>query len=302
MEAPKEETQTNGTAAPQTNGTDGLSMNTSDPLAALTPAERKRIQSQFGNPKPTEAKYLLGQVGQTETLTKQELNAKATLYFKNCKDCHYTINSRCVKVLIEGCENCTVQLNRAVTTGTVEIWKCNGSKLSINTDIGTVQADLCEDLHIEYHEKEHLGRIVWAAMNNFLVTFKSDAELRLQTGFEQMKEMFPNTSRFDIDQFIIRFVEGQLRTEEVKRLENGFPTTEREIAEFEELKKRNDAAYLQKVRELVKESPHLLHGLKRNTPTRTNTKQVGRNEKCPCNSGKKYKKCCAGKEEAAKQG
>ena len=28
---------------------------------------------------------------------------------------------------------------------------------------------------------------------------------------------------------------------------------------------------------------------------------VGRNEKCPCGSGKKYKKCCLGADNAAKQ-
>lgn len=27
----------------------------------------------------------------------------------------------------------------------------------------------------------------------------------------------------------------------------------------------------------------------------TNTRKIGRNEKCPCGSGKKYKKCCIGK-------
>lgn len=28
------------------------------------------------------------------------------------------------------------------------------------------------------------------------------------------------------------------------------------------------------------------------TNSTTKTKKIGRNEKCPCNSGKKYKKCC----------
>jgi hypothetical protein len=30
-------------------------------------------------------------------------------------------------------------------------------------------------------------------------------------------------------------------------------------------------------------------------------KQVGRNEPCPCGSGKKYKQCCLGKDEAAER-
>jgi len=27
-------------------------------------------------------------------------------------------------------------------------------------------------------------------------------------------------------------------------------------------------------------------------------KKIGRNDPCPCNSGKKYKKCCMGKEKS----
>tara|TARA_R100001594_G_C3903361_1_gene231432 strand:+ start:373 stop:621 length:249 start_codon:yes stop_codon:yes gene_type:complete len=30
---------------------------------------------------------------------------------------------------------------------------------------------------------------------------------------------------------------------------------------------------------------------------RESIKNIGRNDKCPCNSGKKYKKCCINKEE-----
>jgi len=33
----------------------------------------------------------------------------------------------------------------------------------------------------------------------------------------------------------------------------------------------------------------------RDNPVKAN-KRIGRNEKCPCNSGKKYKKCCLNKE------
>lgn len=31
------------------------------------------------------------------------------------------------------------------------------------------------------------------------------------------------------------------------------------------------------------------------TPHQRKTRKIGRNEPCPCNSGKKFKKCCLGK-------
>jgi len=38
-----------------------------------------------------------------------------------------------------------------------------------------------------------------------------------------------------------------------------------------------------------------------NPVTPASSAKVGRNEPCPCGSGKKYKRCCAGKEEDAEQ-
>ena len=37
--------------------------------------------------------------------------------------------------------------------------------------------------------------------------------------------------------------------------------------------------------------PNMLVSIEKPSPRRV-PKKVGRNEKCPCGSGKKYKKCC----------
>ncbi|HCE3278241.1 SEC-C metal-binding domain-containing protein [Vibrio parahaemolyticus] len=37
-----------------------------------------------------------------------------------------------------------------------------------------------------------------------------------------------------------------------------------------------------------------IHSLVRNVTKRSFGRKVGRNEKCPCNSGLKFKKCCGG--------
>jgi len=44
------------------------------------------------------------------------------------------------------------------------------------------------------------------------------------------------------------------------------------------------------------DDPHCGHG---GTPFRRETPKVGRNDPCPCGSGKKYKKCCAGAASSA---
>ena len=54
-----------------------------------------------------------------------------------------------------------------------------------------------------------------------------------------------------IDQFIVRYVKGKLLQEQIVRLENGFPTTDREADEFDRQKERNDKLYEEHVRALL---------------------------------------------------
>jgi preprotein translocase subunit SecA len=50
---------------------------------------------------------------------------------------------------------------------------------------------------------------------------------------------------------------------------------------------------MNKERYLVFDEPrHSLELQKRTAPYIRNGKKIGRNDKCPCKSGKKYKKCC----------
>ena len=54
-----------------------------------------------------------------------------------------------------------------------------------------------------------------------------------------------------IDQFIVRYVKGKLIQEQIVRLDNGFPTTEREADEFDKQKERNDKLYEEHIRQLL---------------------------------------------------
>ena len=72
-------------------------------------------------------------------------------------------------------------------------------------------------------------------------------------------------------------------TEKVVRLENGFPSTQREVNAFEQRQEANMRILLQ---DMMGDLNISLPRKKREGP------KVGRNDKCPCSSGRKYKSCC----------
>jgi preprotein translocase subunit SecA len=55
---------------------------------------------------------------------------------------------------------------------------------------------------------------------------------------------------------------------------------------------REHAPQREKVAEPIVES----HGNEPKKPVERNSDKVGRNDPCPCGSGKKYKKCCGANE------
>jgi len=69
--------------------------------------------------------------------------------------------------------------------------------------------------------------------------------------------------------------------------------TEGTIARLEEKRRRAEA-----MRKMVASGAGGAQPQKQTTVRRENRK-VGRNDPCPCGSGKKYKKCCLPKERAA---
>lgn len=167
----------------------------------------------------------------------------------------------------------------------------------INGNIKGIQIDQNENTNIKYKHKKHFSQCVWAGCNFCSIKFEDSAEIHEIDFSNYFKK--ESTLRKDISQFIVRFVNGKLLEEKVVRLENGFPTTEREKNEFDILSKKNDQAYLEKVRQLVKENPSLLKDAKKmkrgNNTVVNKQKKVGRNEFCSCGSGKKFKKCCENK-------
>jgi len=184
---------------------------------------------------------------------------KTTLYWKGCRDSQYKIvqNVNTVKILIEDCHNTVFYLNGPIVTSVLEIWKCNDCTLHIDTEIFTLQADLCNKLTLTYNHKMQLGSIVQAGVINLRVNFNDYEELGFDSGFNLLKDD-PKYQDNEIplnektDQFITRFHEGQLLTELILRDAKGYYTTEREKEEFEAAKDKNDKATEEAIRKMIK--------------------------------------------------
>jgi len=258
--------------------------------AQMSPEDQKKLSESFENMQ-NQAKILLcDRNSETETFVNEsdtkttDLKQIPSVYIKNCNDCHYIFNRRIVKVLVENCTNCTIEINRSVLTRTAEIWHGTDLKLNVRTSIKTLQVDMVENMEIEFSEWSNFFSVIWNQLENCSLSFGDSKEFNTTTGFQQMLTQYPD-SDLKTDQFIIRFVEGELKSERCIRLRNGHLSTEREAIDWEKRNDRKRHAHQQK---FMKDAGiHLL-------PEKNKVK-IPANAPCPCGSGRKYKKCCRNK-------
>jgi len=251
-------------------------------------ADERRIHALTGNAKAQDIRAIANAKKDKAAIGDDKLKENETLYIKGCEDCEYVVEGKCTKIYIEGCSNTTITLKGHIITSVVEVWKCNLCNLNIQTKIGTMQVDLCKGMNIIYASKNYYDRLIWAGVHDFSLSFTDSPDHFTKEGFTEMKQKYTDLNE-EIDQFIIRFLDGKLVTEQIVRLANGYPTTEREAKEFDEEAKKNAEATEAYVRQLIDAKSSKL-GLKR-----LQKAKVPRNSPCTCGSGKKYKVCC-GKE------
>jgi len=156
--------------------------------------------------------------------------------------------------LIEDCHDCEFEFHCPITTHVLEVWRSNNCNVIINTQVYTLQADLCENLKIVYEHKTFLGSLVQAGIQGLTVEFRDYSELNFKSGVTVLKEEDPNLDE-KFDQFITRFVkelENKLTTEKIVRLENGFHTTDREKEEWDAQKEKDDLKTEEAVRKMLK--------------------------------------------------
>lgn len=235
-----------------------------------------KLQSMLGGAKAKDSHTVVGMRGVTGVLD-EGVDSRATIIFANCVDCNYTVNALCTKIFVQGCQNCTFTFNGKIVTHMVEIYKAQALRCFFNIKTGTLQLDMSRDLHLEFAKREHFHDIIWAGCHAMRVAFTDTAESML-TGFHEMSEEYADLVE-ERSQFKLHYFQGKIINEKVIRLENGFPTTKREKDAF-------DAKQELAMKALAQQWGITIPRKKRDEP------KVGRNDSCPCGSGRKYKKCC----------
>lgn len=252
----------------------------------MDPREARKAQAQLGNAKEQEIYPVLNQKGQT-VLVKEELKQENTLFIKGCEDCTIEVRGRCTKVMIEGCRRTKIHLHSRILTNIVETWKCSDVLLNIQAEVKTLQLDLCRKLETKFSTRTMLPNIVWAGVYDLSIAFDDEPNTTpLVTGFDHMKPNYPDLNPI-YDQFIMRLLKDEIVSEQVVRLANGYPTTEREAQEFDTQTEKNEKNAEEYIRKRLKDSGITLGKKKATGP------KVGRNDPCPCGSNKKSKNCCA---------
>merc|ERR1712093_729262 len=209
------------------------------------------------------------------------------LYIRNCRGCEWTVLTHAAKVMIEGCHDCRITLHGKVITSTAEVWKCTNTDLVCNVKLA-LQLDLCRDLRVRYDTADHMVQMVWAGLDNFQCEFADGSQPTLTTGVEQKRVEFEGDVNPEMDQFIVRVIEGKLLEERIVRLPNGFPTTDREADKFDAEAAKKDKALEEMARKLIKENPGLVAGPVKNRQQEQKVRDPRKlkpNEPCHCNSG-----------------
>jgi len=249
--------------------------------------EARRAQAQLGNAKEQEIYPVTGKKNET-ILVKDELKSEHTLFIKGCEDCTIEVRSRCTKVMIENCRRTKVHLHSRILTNIVEAWKCVDFLLNVQTDVKTLQLDICRKFDTKFVTKSNLPNITWAGVYDLSIAFDDEPNTPpLVTGYDHMKPQYPDINPIH-DQFIMRVMKDEIVSEQVVRLANGYPTTEREAQEFDTQKEKNEKNAEDYIRTRLKDAGISLGAKKKPA----NQPKVGRNDPCPCGSGKKAKVCC----------
>jgi len=249
----------------------------------------RRTQAQLGNAREQEVHHIRDQKGQKITLGNDDIKSTATMYIRGCEDTEIIFDAKCTKIMIEGCRRCSVHLKGRVLTNIVEVWKCADFTLGVTADIKTMQLDICRNLTLNFDTKDHVSNIVWAGVYNLVINVKDEPDfVPYVSGYDQMKLQYTDLNPIH-DQFIVRNLKGEITSEQVVRLPNGYPTTEREAQEFDNNAEQNAKNAEEFVRKRLEDAGVRLGRKAAEGP------KTGRNDPCTCGSGKKAKKCCQAK-------
>lgn len=188
------------------------------------------------------------------TLSRADLPELPVLVIRGCTGSTITLASDAIaiKLQVERCKNCTIDVRGRVLTETLEAWECDDCKLLLGSKSRTVQLDRVSNLDLAFLSVEFFDRIMHTGVRRSRVAFLDAPQLATTIDLDALQAERPDMTLDEAtDQFITRRVApgngaaadgggaaaaaaDSLSTELVIRLCNDFPTTEREVRDFEQ--------------------------------------------------------------------
>jgi len=202
----------------------------------LTPNQYlDQIKSDLKTETDVQHEFIQDLENETKTYDRTNTPRKAVMYWKGNRGCNFTIAKRTnpVKILIQDCHDCIFTMQGPILTSFAEVWRCSNIVFHVNSEIGTFQVDLSQDIRVSYTHKKYLGSIVQAGVTNLNIEFKDSEEENIISGLQVLKSLHADVDD-EIDQFITRWINKELKTEILIRTQGGYPTTERELVEMEQ--------------------------------------------------------------------
>jgi hypothetical protein len=205
----------------------------------LSADEYRRMQGMLGGSTAKGTKVLAKLNGATEKLEKDSFDANQTLVVMGCNDCVIEVETTCVKVFLQTCNNVRLHLRGKVITHTLEAYKCNDCTVRVETKIWTAQMDLCKRCNLEFASREDFQTIISAGCHDMDLKLddvpeeRGSAKIHFPALEAELKAAGKTDTSEERTQFKTHFKAGKLVTEHIVRLDNGFPTTDDERKEFD---------------------------------------------------------------------
>jgi len=261
---------------------------------------KRRLATYLPQKGENEAKFIIGLGNESVSIEADSINKKTTIFIASCRNTTITVFSTCTKIMMQGCSGVKLICNGVILTNCVEVWHCQDTHVHVNEIlVATLQVDLCSNFFVSFSRKKLFHKMIWAAVQNYKISFEDDEEL-FENGFQNMVAKYPEeTFQEKISQFIDSLENGTIRSEKLLRLQNGFPTTEREQKEFDQRSEKNqqlaDEHYHGLVEKVSKDKDLQKLGIKTIKRNNDVSKVPKPNDNCLCESNRKYKKCCGQK-------
>lgn len=147
------------------------------------------------------------------------------MFFSRCHDRVYNLDNTSVKVIIEGCHDCVINLNAPILTQFIELINCSRLTLGLFSSIRTMSIDQSKSVNIRIHSMADIANCVVNACSD--LSYELDGK-RVHVPLERMSVDWAK-----MEQVVIHRQDGKLIVEKAARL-GVYLTTESEVKKLEQ--------------------------------------------------------------------